>query len=60
MIECVENYDLKPHTTFKIGGLAKKVYFPTSEDEFIEVLSSEADNSPIVLGGCSNVLNSDS
>ena len=54
MIECIENYDLKPHTTFKIGGLAKKVYFPKTEEELIEVLKT-AEN-PIVLGGCSNVL----
>ncbi|MBQ7450070.1 UDP-N-acetylmuramate dehydrogenase [bacterium] len=56
MIECFENYDLKPHTTFKIGGLAKKVYFPENKEEFIEVLSSLADKAPVVLGGCSNVL----
>ena len=56
MIECVENYDLKPHTTFKIGGLAKKVYFPKSKAEFTEILSELADQSPVVLGGCSNVL----
>ena len=54
MIECIENYDLKPHTTFKIGGLAKKVYFPKTKEEFVEVLN--ATENPIVLGGCSNVL----
>ena len=32
MVECIENYDLKPHTTFKIGGFAKKVYFPKTEE----------------------------
>ena len=54
MIECLENYDLKPHTTFKIGGLAKKVYFPKDKDEFTELLKTL--ENPVVLGGCSNVL----
>ena len=53
-MKVIENYDLKPHTTFKIGGLAKKVYFPENEEEFIEVLKTI--KNPIVLGGCSNVL----
>lgn len=54
MIECVENYDLKPHTTFKIGGCAKKAYFPKNKKELFEILSNL--ENPIVLGGCSNVL----
>jgi len=54
MIEYKENYDLTPHTTFKIGGLAKKVYFPKNEEEFTEVLKTV--ENPIVLGGCSNIL----
>ena len=58
MIECVENFDLKPFTTFKIGGLAKKAYFPSTEEELIEILTKIIENGekPIVLGGCSNVL----
>ncbi len=52
--EIFENYELKKHTSFKIGGCAKKVYFPTTVDEFCELLKT-LDN-PIVLGGCSNVL----
>ena len=54
MIECFENYDLKPHTTFKIGGFGKKVYFPKTKEEFVETLKNI--ENPIVLGGCSNVL----
>ena len=58
MIECIENYDLKPHTTFKIGGCAQKAYFPKTKEEFIELLTDFAakNENPIVLGGCSNVL----
>ena len=52
--EFVENYELKKHSTFKIGGNAKRAFFPTSTEEFVELLK-ELQN-PIVLGGCSNVL----
>lgn len=53
-IEVIENYELKKHTTFKIGGCAKRAFFPKTTDEFVQILK-ELDN-PIVLGGCSNVL----
>lgn len=53
-IEVIENYELKKHTTFKIGGCAKRAFFPKTTDEFVLILK-ELDN-PIVLGGCSNVL----
>ncbi len=53
-MEIIENYNLKPHTTFKIGGFAKKTYFPDTKEELIKILK-EIEN-PIVLGGCSNVL----
>lgn len=58
MVEVIENYDLKQYTTFKIGGCAKKVYFPKTKEELIEVLVKyfEEEKRPIVLGGCSNVL----
>ena len=58
MVECIENYDLKPHTTFKIGGFAKKVYFPKTEEELTEILTelTKNDENLVVLGGCSNVL----
>lgn len=49
-----ENYELKKHTTFKIGGKARKVWFPESIDEFCELLKTV--KNPIVLGNCSNVL----
>ena len=58
MIECIENYDLKPHTTFKIGGYAKKAFFPETKEEFVELLTDFASKNvtPVVFGGCSNVL----
>lgn len=53
-LECLNDYDLKKHTTFKIGGKAKRTYFPETSDELITLL--EKLRNPIVLGGCSNVL----
>ena len=49
-----ENFDIKNQTTYKIGGIEKKVYFPETQGEFIELLK-ELENY-IVLGSCSNVL----
>ena len=49
-----EDYEIKKHTTYKIGGKVKKVYFPESQAEFSELLSELDDY--IVLGNCSNVL----
>lgn len=54
MVNIIENYDLKPHTTFKIGGIAQKAYFPETKEELAEILSTV--ENPVVLGGCSNVL----
>lgn len=48
------NYDLKNHTSFKIGGIAENVYFPQTIDEFIDILKNL--NNPIILGGMSNIL----
>lgn len=53
-MESFENYELKKHTTFKIGGCAKKAYFPQTVDEFVELLENL--QNPIILGACSNVL----
>jgi len=52
--EMIENYELKNHTTFKIGGCAKRAYFPTTIEEFCTLLDTL--KSPLILGNCSNVL----
>ena len=52
--EFKENYELKKHTSFKIGGSAKRAFFPVNIDEFAQLLT-ELEN-PVVLGNCSNVL----
>lgn len=54
MVEIYSNYNVKKHSTFKIGGNTDKAAFPETIDELVELLdSSEYD---IVLGNCSNVL----
>lgn len=53
-VEVRENFEIKNHTTFKIGGRVNKVWFPRNQQEFVYLLN-ELDNY-IVLGNCSNVL----
>ena len=53
-MEIKKNYELKKHTTFKIGGEAKYVFFPESVDELVTLLKEK--ENPTLLGGCSNVL----
>ena len=52
--EVIENYELKRHTSFKIGGCAKRAFFPVSTEEFEELLQNL--ENPLILGNCSNVL----
>ena len=53
-IECKENYEIKKHTTFKVGGKIKRVFFPKSQQELVFLLQNLKDY--ILLGNCSNVL----
>lgn len=49
-----QNLELKNYTSFKIGGIAKNVYFPETTDEFFKLLINL--ENPMILGGMSNVL----
>ena len=53
-IEFKENYEIKKHTTFKIGGVAKKVWFPKTQQELVYLLKEL--KKYILLGNCSNIL----
>jgi len=53
-IECRENYEIKKHTSFKVGGMVNKVYFPKNQQELVSLLKELKDY--ILLGNCSNVL----
>lgn len=54
-----ENESLKKYTTVKIGGIAKKIYFPENSSELIEVLNTMKDKKKYILGGGSNLLIND-
>lgn len=53
-IEHKENCEIKNYTTFKVGGVVKRVWFPKNQEEFVYLLRELKDY--IVLGNCSNVL----
>ena len=53
-IECRENYEIKTHTSFKIGGVVSRVWFPKTKDELVFLLKDLKDY--ILLGNCSNIL----
>ena len=53
-IEFKENYEIKNHTSFKIGGSISRVWFPKNQQEIIFLLKDLKDY--ILLGNCSNVL----
>ncbi|MBQ8168194.1 UDP-N-acetylmuramate dehydrogenase [bacterium] len=48
------NFDISKLTSFKVGGKIKKVYFPTSVEEFVEVLQTEPEAK--IFGNLSNTL----
>ena len=48
------DYNIKKHSTFKIGGNVKTVAFPETIEELINLLSSEEYD--YILGNCSNIL----
>lgn len=53
-VECLCDFDVTNLTSFKVGGKIKKVYFPKSLDELLEVAGLEKDFE--VFGNFSNTL----
>lgn len=53
-IELKENYEIKKHTSFKIGGEVRRVWFPKTQQELVYLLKDLKNY--ILLGNCSNVL----
>lgn len=53
-IEFKENYEIKKHTSYKIGGKVNRVYLPKNKEELVFLLTDLEDY--ILLGNCSNVL----
>lgn len=56
MIKKLENYSLKEHTTFKIGGNADEVYLPNSLDELYAIKDMLIKDKITVVGKGSNLL----
>ena len=54
LVEYRENYEIKKHTTFKVGGKVNKVWLPKTQQELVYLLK-ELKNY-ILLGNCSNIL----
>ncbi len=53
-VEFKENYEIKRHTSYKIGGEVSKVWFPKTQEELVYLLKTLDDY--ILLGNCSNIL----
>lgn len=53
-IECRENFDIKNLTSFKVGGIVKKAWFPKTQQELVYLLKKL--KKYLLLGNCSNVL----
>lgn len=53
-LQIKENFEIKNLTSFKCGGTVKKVFYPESIDEFVQVLQEEP--SAQVFGNLSNTL----
>lgn len=58
-MKILENESLKKYTTVKIGGIAKKLYFPENRTEFIEIIETMYGKRKYILGGGSNLLIND-
>lgn len=54
LVEYRENYEIKKHTTFKVGGKVNKVWLPKTQQELVYLLK-ELKNY-VLLGNCSNIL----
>ncbi len=53
-IEVRENFDIKKLTTFKVGGMIRKLYLPKNQQELVWLLQNLDEY--VLLGNCSNVL----
>ena len=50
-VEICENFDIRNLTTFKTGGLIKRVCFPKNIDEFLNGIAVQTDGSSVALPG---------
>lgn len=55
----LENEPLKKYTTFRMGGNAKKMYFPETTEELVSLVSQDKKILKYVIGGGSNLIIND-
>lgn len=57
-LKLVEEEPMSRHTSFRIGGPAKRMAFPTSKEQLVLLLSLAADckSNPLVMGNGTNLL----
>lgn len=58
-MQIIENESLKKYTTVKIGGIARKLYFPESIQELIDLVETIINKKFNILSGGSNLLIND-
>ena len=58
-MKVLENEPLKKYTTFRMGGNAKKMYFPESIEELESLVKNDPDILKYVIGGGSNLIIND-
>ncbi len=58
-MKVLENEALKKYTTFRMGGTARKMYFPENTEELEELAGKNRDILKYVIGGGSNLIIND-
>ena len=58
-MKILENETLSKYTTFKMGGIAKKLYIPENIDDLLEIYKNDIDAYNYIIGGGSNLLIND-
>ena len=54
-----ENVSLAKYTTFQMGGIAKKMYFPENIEELVKLTTENKKILHFIIGGGSNLLIND-
>ena len=58
-MKIIENEKLDKYTTFKMGGIAKKMYFPENNNELKDLIKSKPNIINYLIGGGSNLIIND-
>ena len=50
----LNNADLSQFSSMRVGGIARKIFFPETEEEFVSLAGSY--DRKIIVGKCSNII----